>query len=436
VPGKRDSRGEPIPALTGLRFVAALSVAVAHGFAQMSNQPNGEPIWHSWFLYCAAFGMSTFFVLSGFVIHYNYSENIKNFGWRGLYNFFIARFARIYPLYIVCVITLIYYHDYVLSLAKTPIGTRDQFWQLFPYYITLTQSWKYCIVGSNSLIYGFPFSQTIQITWSISTEAFFYLAYPVICVGIGRLQKTWHKFIAAGVISLGALGLMGLAFYSRTAIDQFGVSHFGPIAGMSHGFQDSFFRWVIYFAPYSRLPEFLLGCLAAALYRQWETRGPSVLEAKRARIVGNLTLISILGGISALALPSINLPYFKFFHMNFGFAIPVVILIFVAARYQSAFSRIFSWKWVVRCGDASYSIYLFHPIFIGHAGLATFAIGTSAIITSAALLRLAIALLVTVAFSMVTYRILELPARRLLRRILTIDTRRAAIRPSTSLPIP
>lgn len=234
MPGQRGSRGEPIPALTGLRFVAALSVAVAHGFAQMSNLPNGEPIWRTWFIYCAAFGMSTFFVLSGFVIHYNYSDNITNFGWRGTINFFSARFARLYPLYIVCVFASLYHHGYVLDLVRD-VNTRHQFWDLFPYYITLTQSWKYSIVGSNALVYGYPFSSMIPVTWSVSTEAFFYLAYPVICIGITRLPKTGQKFTAAGVIALVAFGLMGLAFYSKTEIDQFGISHFGPIAGMSYG---------------------------------------------------------------------------------------------------------------------------------------------------------------------------------------------------------
>ena len=43
--------------------------------------------------------MPLFFVLSGFVIHYNYAESIQTGGASALLNFFSARFARLYPLY-------------------------------------------------------------------------------------------------------------------------------------------------------------------------------------------------------------------------------------------------------------------------------------------------------------------------------------------------
>ena len=45
--------------------------------------------------------LTLFFVLSGFVIFLNYSRSIGT--GIGLWNFFVARFARLYPLFFLCV---------------------------------------------------------------------------------------------------------------------------------------------------------------------------------------------------------------------------------------------------------------------------------------------------------------------------------------------
>src|SRR5580658_7765835 len=100
----------PIPSLTGIRAVAALCVVVSHGLTFMPAFPAGPPpVWYTELGSLSAVGMSLFFVLSGFVIHYNYSHFITRDRGRGLWNFFVARFARLYPLYIACIVfTLIY----------------------------------------------------------------------------------------------------------------------------------------------------------------------------------------------------------------------------------------------------------------------------------------------------------------------------------------
>lgn len=71
-----DKEKLQLSALTGLRFIAAVSVAISHGIGLMFKPPLSEmPIVHYLSL-GAGFGMTLFFVLSGFVIHYNYAELI------------------------------------------------------------------------------------------------------------------------------------------------------------------------------------------------------------------------------------------------------------------------------------------------------------------------------------------------------------------------
>src|ERR1700722_5359614 len=65
----RTSDRAAIPALTGLRFIAAASVLISHGLLEiMPFQGDNAPSWYTHLSEVAAEGMPLFFVLSGFVI--------------------------------------------------------------------------------------------------------------------------------------------------------------------------------------------------------------------------------------------------------------------------------------------------------------------------------------------------------------------------------
>ena len=99
------TRRNDIPSLTGLRGIAAWLVVIAHtdGFFVAL-----QPAWleYAWRV-CANLGMTTFFVLSGFVIHYNYGASIAAKGAPAIRSFLIARFARLYPLYMLVLLITI-----------------------------------------------------------------------------------------------------------------------------------------------------------------------------------------------------------------------------------------------------------------------------------------------------------------------------------------
>src|ERR1051325_5080228 len=137
--------------LTGLRGIAAYSVLVAHA-VDISYIYGGTSVFHDFASRLAYFGMSTFFVLSGFVIQYNYSGAFAQDGLAATYRFFAARFARLYPLYLVSII--IFVPHIPIPNFSGNIGT-------YAAYLTLTQSWF------NWQMATFP------PDWSISTEGFF-----------------------------------------------------------------------------------------------------------------------------------------------------------------------------------------------------------------------------------------------------------------------
>ena len=75
-----------LDALTGLRFVAAFTIVLGHTYMP--------------WLEVTAIGMPLFFTLSGFIIHYVYADDFAG-GWRpASRKFAVARFSRIYPLYL------------------------------------------------------------------------------------------------------------------------------------------------------------------------------------------------------------------------------------------------------------------------------------------------------------------------------------------------
>src|SRR5690242_12787179 len=77
-----------LPALTSLRFLAALAVFLHHAglFAD------------------GFFGVTFFFVLSGFILTYNYRRTLADGGRGAVWDFYVARFARVYPLHIFALI--------------------------------------------------------------------------------------------------------------------------------------------------------------------------------------------------------------------------------------------------------------------------------------------------------------------------------------------
>ncbi len=340
-----------IAVLDGLRFLAALCVMTAH-YAQWILTEGDNQWILSILTPLAGLGMALFFTLSGFVIHYNYSQSIVLNG--GIRKFIVARFSRLYPLFIALFATdiglALYFQHYacVHNAGNSPYD----FLRALPFYLTLTQSWMFGIICGNGLIYQFlPVS---AVSWSISVELFLYLAYIFIGPRLSSLGANKQLFSAA-IFHAAIIGYFVLCTRYTAEIDAFALRNFGEAATTAHGYQDSLLRWLYYFNPFSQMSGFIAGIVAANLYMSKD-----LPTAKNTALV----VLSIIAAVGThFWFYNILAPHNGFIGRTASTLYMPLVAIMIYALARSAGSlptRIIGNRVWVKLGEASYSIYLLH----------------------------------------------------------------------------
>ena len=407
---------DDVPGLTGLRFLAAFSVLIAHAFGVLMQGHDAQGVVY-WLTQASGFGMTLFFVLSGFVIHYNYAGAVTEGGLRGIAAYLWARFARLYPLLLLTLL------GYVLISRKHYefwTGHPEEFRSVLhalPYFLLSIQSWFYKPIGDTSLIYAI--GGATSLTWSISTEWFFYFVFPLVAWLILRSRAPRLTF--GLVLAWCALWVvLTTSLYDRApGINAWAVAHYGPVAEMHEprddfAAQDSYVRWLLYFSPYLRMGEFVLGSLLAQLYVQLRNAKPTGLE-NALGTVGFLAAAASFFVISYyLYSPDVGPNFLRKMYMNFALGPSAGLLIFCAARYRNIFSTWLTSRPALMLGDASYSIYLVHYLVLM---VATKLIGQGphgVVFGGVAILLCTIATLV---ISVLLYTYFESPTRKWLRRM-------------------
>src|ERR1700724_604367 len=193
-----QAQPENLLELTGLRFIAAFSVLIAHGVTTILN-PGEKPLSGLvfWLSQASGFGMTLFFVLSGFVIHYNYATLITDSRLRGIAAFLWARFARLYPLFLLMMLVYVLVSQRHVAYWTGHPEKIDAIFQALPYFLLSIQSWIYKLIDGGALIDAIRGGS--PPTWAISTEWFFYLAYPLIAWLILRARAPVIILLVVGI---------------------------------------------------------------------------------------------------------------------------------------------------------------------------------------------------------------------------------------------
>ena len=364
-----------------------------------------------WIRQASGFGMTLFFVLSGFVIHYNYAHLVTAAGVKGVGAYLWARFARLYPLFLLMMLVYVlvssrhldYWTGHPERLNST-LGRRcrisffrcraGSMWSLTATRY-LTRSAARLQSPGRSALSGFFISLYLAFVWLVLKLR----APPVTLLIILLWCAAWIT-IAAGL-------------YNRIRrINAWAAAHFGSVADVGEREQDSFVRWLLYFSPYLRLGEFVLGSLVAELYVQMRERKLSAPE-NLAGAVGFVAAAASVVWFTYLEYsPNVGTTVLREMNMNFAPAPSAAALIFCAARYRGAMFGLLTCRPVMVLGEASYSIYLVHLVILTTAARLLAPAGRSIFYE---LVELLLIVLVIFVISIALYTYYEAPARRLLR---------------------
>lgn len=352
-----------LDALTGIRFFAALHVVLYHmhctAWADL-------PVWVERLRNHGDSAVALFYVLSGFILTYTHiGASLRVEDPR---RFWIARFARIWPLYALGLAACVGFRLYGGGTIRANVAS-------FLASATMLQAW------TPDMIFGWN-----TPGWSISVEAFFYLSFPLLAVPVARLQRV--RSLVALIAGAWLLGLALVAWYL----------HFAPDGRLQHF--DSWLYFVGY-SPLTRLPEFIIG---VALGRIHALR-PDWTTVRRADAWALLALAILFGVVLfATTVPSVVVH-------NTLLAPAFGLLILALARG----GRISGWlgaPWLVLLGDASYALYILQePVLDGWLIWLNEPFGQK---HSFAVVAGYIVLLIAV--SLAAYRWLEMPVQRWLRK--------------------
>lgn len=293
-----------INSLTSLRFIFALMVFGTHCYVI-------NPFFDTHFFKEGFVGVSFFFVLSGFIIAYNYQKRLTDHP-ETRKSFWVARFARVYPLHWLTLAMAVLLGGYVAATGPT------DWWEHFLSSFFLVQSY---IPQAD---YYFSFNSP---SWSLCSEQLFYVLFPLIVPFANSARRLSYLFAACAI-------LVPIGMYLTPVELIKGYWYVNPIA---------------------RLPDFMLGMLIYQAYRRLEYRNVTYLQGTVMEVLAMAVFALFFFGAEGVD---------KVYRYSCYYWLPVSCILLVFSLQKGAISRALSNKYMIIGGEISYSFYLLHLLVI------------------------------------------------------------------------
>ncbi|MDD4148526.1 MAG: acyltransferase [Bacteroidales bacterium] len=348
-----------IKPLTSLRFVFALMVFLHHlSFLKL----HGGAYSDFYQTFCAEgyIGVNFFFMLSGFILAYVYQDKIVNKSAKAS-TFWIYRFARIYPLHLLTLI---------IALPTTYKIFVSGF---IPWFMQFSSNLLLLHSFIPDSAYFFSFN---SVSWSISTEMFFYFLFPFVIPFITKISK--NKLYIA------------LAFFIIVPTILVSINLIDPM----------FYHRLFYINPIFRFLDFAIGIFLYNIVRNLK------LKNNKANFLEIFTILIMLASFFfSKYIPQV-------YRYSVFYWIPTALLIGIF-YFQSGFlSRfIFSNKYFVILGEISFGFYMFHQLVMKYFDK----INIHFLSIENPILIIAIYFLLTLIISIISYYYFELPLNRLIK---------------------
>jgi peptidoglycan/LPS O-acetylase OafA/YrhL len=310
-PPTKTQRKPALPALTGIRAFLALNIVFFH-FSNPLDFGVLAPVVDNAFVFVACF-----FLISGFILSYNYADRGKEISKR---DFWLARFSRLYPVYL-------------LALAIS-----YQMLELEWHYQTRTHFVEGMIL-TPLLLQGFsPLLATFwnTVAWTLSSEVILYIAFPFLVMM--RWPRTAKK-LAWLFLGFWVLGFVLPGIYLWLQPD--GIAH-------TNRFSPGMWLRTLKFTPVAYIPTFLAGFVLGKLQNVAEL-------SDRARLWMSAVSLAALAAIFHWCIYALPYPM-----LHTGLLSPIFALLILGLSGEHWISKFFALRPLVVFGEATFCLYLLH----------------------------------------------------------------------------
>ncbi len=306
------TRRPVLPALTGLRAFTATNIVFFHFWNPEWFGPLA-PLMDNGYV-----GVNFFFLLSGFILAYNYSDRQANGKFKPK-NFWRLRVTRLYPIYLLGLLISI-----PILLLEWKVRSHPDFFWGTGLTMLMQQGWS-------------PQLATFWNTpaWTLSCEVTFYLMFPLL------LGVRWPR--STGKLLLILAGLWIASLIAPSAYMWLRPDGMAPINRMSN----SYWLRAVKLTPLPHLPTFTFGIVLSRLNDRLQL-------SDRARFWCALLGIS---AITAVLMQGAKAPFLL---MHNGLISPLFAIAILGLAGRHWITGFLSLPIFVAIGEASYCLYILH----------------------------------------------------------------------------
>ncbi len=366
------------PELDSLRFFAFFAVFLLHTLypaaTQLAQQaiPAWIPIALRTVAGAGAYGVDLFFVLSAYLITELLLREKRESGTLHVRAFYLRRMLRIWPLYFFFIF-LAYFVPYF-----NPAHTNLR-WKYVVWFSLLAGNWSV-------VVFGWP-GRIIAPLWSVSVEEQFYVLWPPLVKKLSReniARAAWFMIVVANLARVIVLAM--------------------------HGGQPQ-----LWCNTFTRLDPIAFGVLIAT-----SLHGKATTLTGITRSAFTLLGVTLLLGVSYFADIGTAKPV-TWAGTLIGYPLVAASCALIVAATIGSPVVFLRWNSLRYLGKVSYGLYVYHElaIFLTNKMLGQLVPGT----ITRTLIEVALALLITIAISALSYAVLETPFLKLKRRFTFVESR-------------